>query len=41
MNQYLTEQYKKLGLSDAVIAFGDKIEAELKEKVEKLLEENK
>ena len=24
MNQYLVEQYKKLGLSDAVIAFGEK-----------------
>lgn len=34
MNQYLTEQYKKLGLSDAVIAFGEKIEAELKTRFE-------
>lgn len=34
MNQYLVEQYKKLGLSDAVIAFGDKIENSLKERFE-------
>ena len=34
MNQYLIEQYKKLGLSDAVIAFGEKIEAELKDRFE-------
>ena len=34
MNQYLVEQYKKLGLSDAVIAFGDKIEKSLKERFE-------
>ena len=27
MNQYLAEQYKQLGLSEKVIAFGDKIEA--------------
>ena len=34
MNQYLAEQYKKLGLSDAVIAFGEKIEEELKPRFE-------
>ena len=34
MNQYLVEQYKKLGLSEAVIAFGDKIETSLKERFE-------
>ena len=34
MNQYLKEQYKNLGLSDAVIAFGDKIEQDLKERFE-------
>lgn len=34
MNQYLVEQYKNLGLSDAVIAFGEKIEASLKERFE-------
>ena len=30
MNQYLLEQYKNLGLSEKVIEFGEKIEAELK-----------
>ena len=28
--KFLLEQYKKLGLSEEVIAFGEKIEAELK-----------
>ena len=36
MNQYLLEQYKQLGLSEKVLAFGDKIEAELKERFEKI-----
>ena len=36
MNQYLAEQYKQLGLSEKVIAFGDKIEADLKERFEKI-----
>ena len=31
MNQYLLEQYKNLGLSEKVIEFGEKIEADLKE----------
>ena len=30
MNQYLLEQYKQLGLSEKVIDFGEKIEADLK-----------
>ena len=36
MNQYLLEQYKKLGLSDNVIEFGEKIEAELKPRFENI-----
>ena len=36
MNQYLAEQYKQLGLSEKVIAFGEKIEADLKERFEKI-----
>ena len=36
MNQYLLEQYKQLGLSEKVIEFGEKIEAELKERFEKI-----
>lgn len=36
MNQYLLEQYKKLGLSEKVISFGEKIEMELKERFEKI-----
>ena len=30
MNQYLLDQYKQLGLSEKVITFGEKVEAELK-----------
>ena len=36
MNQYLLEQYKKLGLSEEVIAFGTKIEKTLKPRFEKI-----
>ena len=36
MNQYLLEQYKKLGLSDEVVAFGAKIEEGLKERFEQI-----
>ena len=36
MNQYLLEQYTKLGLSEKVIAFGEQIEAELKSRFEKI-----
>jgi len=36
MNQYLLEQYKQLGLSEKVIEFGEKIEAELKPRFEKI-----
>ena len=36
MNQYLVEQYKQLGLSEKVIEFGAKVEAELKERFEKI-----
>ena len=36
MNQYLLEQYKQLGLSDKVIAFGEKIEAALKPRFEQI-----
>lgn len=36
MNQYLLEQYKKLGLSEEVIAFGAKIEETLKPRFEKI-----
>lgn len=36
MNQYLFEQYKQLGLSDKVIEFGEKIEAELKPRFEQI-----
>ena len=32
MNQILEEQYKKLGISKEVLAFGEKIEQELKER---------
>ncbi len=32
MNQYLLEQYKQIGLSDKVIEFGEKIEADLKDR---------
>ena len=36
MNQYLVNQYKQLGLSEEVIAFGAKIEEELKPRFEKI-----
>lgn len=36
MNQFLLEQYKQLGLSEEVIAFGAKIEEELKPRFEKI-----
>ena len=36
MNQNLLEQYKALGLSDKVIEFGEKIEAELKPRFEQI-----
>ena len=36
MNQFLLEQYKQLGLSEEVIAFGIKIEEELKPRFEKI-----
>ena len=36
MNQYLFEQYKKIGLSEKVISFGEKIEAELKGRFEQI-----
>ncbi len=36
MNQYLLEQYKSLGLSDKVIAFGERIEEKLKERFEEI-----
>ncbi|MGN1154729.1 MAG: aminotransferase class I/II-fold pyridoxal phosphate-dependent enzyme, partial [Agathobacter sp.] len=36
MNQYLLEQYKQLGLSEEVIAFGTKIEAELKPRFDQI-----
>ena len=36
MNQYLLEQYKQLGLSEKVIEFGEKIEAELKPRFEQI-----
>ena len=36
MNQYLFEQYEQLGLSKKVIEFGEKIEAELKPRFEKI-----
>ena len=36
MNQYLANQYKQLGLSEEVIAFGAKIEEELKPRFEKI-----
>lgn len=36
MNQYLLEQYKQLGLSEEVIAFGAKIEESLKPRFDKI-----
>lgn len=36
MNQYLLEQYKQLGLSEKVIEFGEKIEADLKARFEEI-----
>ena len=36
MEQYLMEQYKQLGISENVIAFGAKVEAELKNRFEKI-----
>ena len=36
MNHYLLEQYKQLGLSEKVIEFGNKIEAELKDRFAKI-----
>lgn len=36
MNQLLLEQYKQLGLSEEVVLFGEKIEAELKERFEQI-----
>lgn len=36
MNQYLLEQYKQMGLSDPVIAFGEKIESQLKDRFEEI-----
>ena len=36
MNQFLLEQYKQLGLSEKVIEFGEKIEAELKPRFENI-----
>ena len=36
MNQYLLNQYKQLGLSEEVIAFGAKIEEQLKSRFEKI-----
>ena len=36
MNPYLIDQYKKLGLSEAVIAFGEKIEKDLKSRFEQI-----
>ena len=36
MNQYLVGQYKQLGLSEKVIEFGEKIEAELKPRFDKI-----
>ena len=36
MNQFLVEQYKKLGLSEEVISFGEKIEAKLKSRFEEI-----
>ena len=36
MNQYLLEQYKQIGLSDKVIEFGEKIEAQLKTRFEEI-----
>ena len=36
MNQFLLEQYKQLGLSEEVIAFGAKIEEELKSRFEQI-----
>ena len=36
MNPHLLKQYKNLGLCDEVIAFGSKIEAELKERFESI-----
>ena len=36
MNQYLLEQYKNLGLSEKVIEFGEKIEADLKARFEEI-----
>lgn len=36
MNQFLLEQYKQLGLSDKVIEFGTKVEAELKDRFEQI-----
>lgn len=36
MNPHLLQQYKNLGLCDEVIAFGSKIEAELKERFESI-----
>ena len=36
MNQYLVEQYKALGLSEEIIKVGEKIEADLKARFEKI-----
>ena len=36
MNQYLLDQYKQLGLSEKVITFGEKVEAELKTRFEQI-----
>ena len=36
MNQYLLEQYKQIGLCDKVIEFGEKIEAQLKNRFEEI-----
>lgn len=36
MNQLLSEQYKTLGISEEVYSFGEKIEASLKERFEKI-----
>jgi len=36
MNQYLLNQYKKLGLSDEVVAFGEKIEANLRTRFDEI-----
>ena len=35
MKEYLIEQYKKLGISEEVYRFGEKVEENLKDRLEK------